>query len=221
MDTGSTRCSGDDDAASSVETGSKVPSFCGSDASGAPGDVAYTKDLREQKDMLMLPDGEDSQRYGEIVVLLGRFEKVTDPLLGDGHETAVAGDGDGLGSQSNAQQKGPRGTFGVVQGNWGQPGTVVNAKGEGHMFHDLKSGPGTFICLQEGTQKIYDVLTSEGTPGIRGDGSEGYAEERDGKLKVRPTAQFMGLRGPEPPNERALIICARQSHVINCRMRLY
>ena len=88
------------------------------------------------------------------------------------------------------------------------------------MFHDLKSGPGTFICLQEGTQKIYDVLTSEGQPGVREDGSERYAE-RDVKSKVRPTAEFMGLRGPEPTNESALIICARRSHVISCRMRLY
>ena len=68
------------------------------------------------------------------------------------------------------------------------------------MFHDLKSGPGTFICLQEGTQMIYDVLTSEGKPRVREDGSEGYAEERNVKWKVRPTAEFMGLRGPEPPN---------------------
>ena len=147
VDTGSTRCSGDDDAASSVETGSKVPSFCGSDASGPPGDVAYKKDLQAKDDILMLPDGEDPQSYGEIKVALGRFDKVTDPLLGDGYETAVAGDGDGLGSQSNAQQKGPRGTFGVVQGNWGQPGTVVNAERQKYLFHDLKSGPGTFICL--------------------------------------------------------------------------
>ena len=37
----------------------------------------------------------------------------------------------------------------------------------------------------------------------------------------KPSFQYMGCRGPESASERALVIAARTSHVVNCSMRVY
>ena len=102
-----------------------------------------------------------------------------------------------------------------MQGNWGHPGTVVMPEKREYMWQDIKSTPTTFVCLQECYSPIYEHLLSPGTEGLRTNNGQGVEWER------RPTYEYMGARGPEDPKERALVIAARTTHVVNCRMRLY
>ena len=89
------------------------------------------------------------------------------------------------------------------------------------MLYDMKSGPATFVLLQEGTDAILKHPKAPGEAGVK---DESVQETRAGgelRWKVRPTVEYIGLRGYEPGEETSTIICARSSLVQNMRLRLF
>ena len=68
------------------------------------------------------------------------------------------------------QKNGKIGVFGILQGNWGQPGTKLKSSKE-CMWEDIKSGAATFVCLQEAWLPLYQHLLEPGAEG-EGEGPE-------------------------------------------------
>ena len=75
----------------------------------------------------------------------------------------------GVSADAWEQKNGKIGVFGILQGNWGQPGTESTAGKDKYMREDIKSGPAMFVCLQECVLSVYTHLLSPGTEGIKKD----------------------------------------------------
>jgi hypothetical protein len=110
---------------------------------------------------------------------------------------------------------GTLGTFGVLCGNWGDRGTAGTLAE--HMNFDLKSGPCSFVMLQEALPRVLEHLRA---PAEKKDSTA--TETRGGgatKSEERPGFRYIGIRGPE--RGTSLMIAARASLVVNMRMRLF
>ena len=105
------------------------PSYCLSEC--APGDAPLSKTV--QGESLMLPDDNPPTEYA--------YEQGD---FSGGAAVAAESSADALGAR--VQKKGRAGVFGILQGNWGQPGTKVKSSKE-YMWADIKSGAATFVCL--------------------------------------------------------------------------
>ena len=86
------------------------------------------------------------------------------------------------------------GTIGILCGNWG--GNKKACRLMQHMHYDLKSGPCTFILLQEATAQELINLKAPGTPG---EVEEGPPRGGGGKHWLRRQSfQYLGLGGKKP-----------------------
>ena len=79
-------------------------------------------------------------------------------------------------------EAGVAGLLGVLQGNWGQPGTVQYKESQEYMWADIKSAPVTFVCLQEVYPPLYEHLLEKGS-------DEGVGVGQDSE-KGRPTSTW-------------------------------
>ena len=82
-----------------------------------------------------------------------------------GAAVAAESSADGLGALvgKSTAEAGVAGLLGVLQGNWGQPGTVTYKESEEYMWADIKSAPVTFVCLQEVYPPLYAHLLEKGS----------------------------------------------------------
>ena len=195
-----------------------LPSSWPTDAPGAPGDYLTSEGLGDRP-ILMLPD---ETAPTDFQFRMGEF--------GSDAAVAAGGSADALGAaalqggvSADAWEQKDRniGVFGILQGNWGFLGTESTAGKDTYFGEDIKSGPAMFVCLQESVLSVYTHLLSPGREGrkrtIGSSGGEGEGWE----WEERPSFEYMGFRGPESGSEGDLVIAARTSHVVNCRMRLY
>ena len=121
---------------------------------------------------MMLPDENPPTDYE---LKLGGFS--------GGAAVAAESSADALGArvQKRTAEAGVAGVFGVLQGNWGQPGTRVKSSKE-YMWADIKSAPVTFVCLQEVYPPLYAHLLEKGS-------DEGVGVGSDSK-RGRPTSTW-------------------------------
>ena len=106
------------------------------------------------------------------------------------------------------------GTIGILCGNWG--GNKAECGLNDHMQYDIKSGPCTFIMLQEATEQTLLNLRAPGAPGVE---EEGPSRGGGGKRYLkRQSFQYLGLRGLHKID---VMIAARVSHVESMRMLFY
>ena len=161
----------DDDAESHASTvrswSGSLPSFCLTD--GAPGDIPLSETVLGE--MLILPDENPPTDY----------ESYRQGDFSGGAAVAAESSADALGAQVQKKGKTVAGVFGILQGNWGQPGTKVKSSKE-YMWADIKSGAATFVCLQEVYPPLYAHLLEKGS-------DEGVGVGPDSK-KGRPTSTW-------------------------------
>ena len=124
--------------------------------------------------MLWLPDANapiDEYEYALGVYAAGAAVAAESPADGPG---ALVG--------KSTAEAGVAGNLGVLQGNWGQPGTIKYKESQEYMWADIKSAPVTFVCLQEVYPPLYAHLLEKGS-------DEGVGVGPDSK-KGRPTSTW-------------------------------
>ena len=126
---------------------------------------------------------------GEILVLPDTTPHIDDyvyalGVCSGGAAVAAESSADALGAlvEKCTAEAGVAGLIGVLQGNWGQPGTITYKESQEYMWADIKSAPVTFICLQEVYPPLYAHLLEEGS-------EEGVGVGPDSK-KGRPTSTW-------------------------------
>ena len=125
-------------------------------------------------EILLLPD--TNPPIDDYVYALG--------VCSGGAAVAAESSADALGAlvEKCTAEAGVAGLLGVLQGNWGQPGTVTYKESEEYMWADIKSAPVTFVCLQEVYPPLYAHLLEKGS-------DEGVGVGSDSK-KGRPTSTW-------------------------------
>ena len=126
-----------------------------------------------QGEILMLPDDNPPTGYD--------FEQGN---FSGGAAVAAESSADALGApvEKCTAEAGVAGLLGVLQGNWGQPGSVTYKGSKEYIWADIKSAPVTFVCLQEVYPPLYAHLLEKGS-------DEGVGVGPDSK-KGRPTSTW-------------------------------
>ena len=101
--------------------------------------------------------------------------------------------------------------FAATGGDRGTEGALAE-----HMNFDLKSGPCSFVMLQEALPHVLEHLRAKPKEGTAAEGTRGGGATT---CEERPSYQYIGIRGPEAGT--SLMIAARASLVVNMRMRLF